>query len=167
MVAVLQAPPRPPRPSGAVRRHASSRSARFPISSSPTTCPSPSGGSTSAPRVVQVPDRKVVHRQPRPRATRSQRAAVYWRRRLVAAALGLGVVLTAAHAGCCARGFHHHRPASRSPHVETVVVQSGDTLWTIAQRLAPGSDPRPWSTRSRAEPARPTVQPGEIVTWPS
>src|SRR5437868_5081357 len=40
----------------------------------------------------------VVHRQPRPRVTRSKRA-MYLRRRVIAAALGLGIVLTAAHAG--------------------------------------------------------------------
>ena len=30
----------------------------------------------------------------------------------------------------------------RRPHVINVVVRPGDTLWTIAQRVAPHSDPR-------------------------
>jgi hypothetical protein len=29
------------------------------------------------------------------------------------------------------------------PQLETVVVMPGDTLWAVAQRLAPGEDPRP------------------------
>ena len=85
--------------------------------------------------------RRAVHRQPSPRVTRSHSAAVYWRRRLVATALGLGIVLTAAHAGAALGGTTTTAP-ERSPHVTTVVVQPGDTLWSIAHRLAPNADPR-------------------------
>jgi hypothetical protein len=38
-----------------------------------------------------------------------------------------------------ARGDGPDRPASRV----TYVVQPGDTLWSIAHRVAPGQDPRP------------------------
>jgi hypothetical protein len=38
-----------------------------------------------------------------------------------------------------ARGDGPDRPAPRV----TYVVVSGDTLWSIAQQVAPGSDPRP------------------------
>jgi hypothetical protein len=83
----------------------------------------------------------IVHRQPRPRATRSKRA-VYMRRRLIAASLGLGIVLTAAHAGLALGGST--TTPGRSPHPQIVkfVVQQGDTLWSIAERIAPSSDPR-------------------------
>ena len=105
-----------------------------------------------------------VHRQPRPRVTRSHRAAVYWRRRLIAAALGLGLVLTATHAGAALGGSTTTSP-ERSPHVLSVVVQPGDTLWSIAQRLAPKSDPR--SVVDAIIEARGTsdLQPGETVRW--
>src|SRR5438105_2391108 len=97
-----------------------------------------------------VPDRVrpervvVVHRQPRPRVARRERAAVYWRRRAIATALGLGIVLTAAHAGV-ALGGSTTSTSGRSPHthVARVVVRHGDTLWSIAERLAPSADPRP------------------------
>jgi len=73
--------------------------------------------------------------------TRSPGAPVFWRRRLIAAALGLGIVLAAAHAGTALGGSTTSTP-ERRPHVVDVVVRPGDTLWTIAQRVAPDSDPR-------------------------
>src|SRR5262249_4646531 len=79
-------------------------------------------------------------RQPRPRSSRRTERAVYWRRRLIAVALGLGIVLTAARAGA-ALGGSLATPA-RLPHVRTVVVQPGDSLWAIAHRIAPTRDPR-------------------------
>jgi hypothetical protein len=83
----------------------------------------------------------VVHRQPRPRVTRSKRA-IYMRRRAIAASLGLGIVLTAAHAGVALGGSTTTPGRSPHPHIERVVVQPGDTLWSLAERIAPGSDPR-------------------------
>ena len=167
MVAALQAPPRPPRPSG--RRAPASVVPLRPVPDLvfPDDVPEPVRREHVRPRQVQVPDRKVVHRQPRPRATRSQRAAVYWRRRLVAAALGLGLVLTAAHAGFALGGSTTTPGRGPHPHVETVVVQSGDTLWTIAQRVAPGSDPRAVVDELAAELGTANIQPGQTVRWPS
>jgi LysM domain len=55
----------------------------------------------------------------------------------------LGVVLVVAVfllvAPGLARGDGPDRPAPRV----TYVVESGDTLWSIARRVAPGRDPRP------------------------
>jgi hypothetical protein len=73
--------------------------------------------------------------------TRSKRA-VYMRRRVIAASLGLGIVLTAAHAGVALGGSTTTPGRSPHPHVENVVVQPGDTLWSMAQRVAPNADPR-------------------------
>jgi hypothetical protein len=73
--------------------------------------------------------------------TRSTSAPVFWRRRLIAAALGLGIVLAAARAGTALGGSTTSTP-ERRPQVVNVVVHPGDTLWTIAQRIAPGTDVR-------------------------
>src|SRR5262245_29243294 len=59
----------------------------------------------------------------------------------------LSVILTvslagAAWAGPAVRalgGGTDHRPVGRT----TYVVQAGDTVWSIAERLSPGEDPRP------------------------
>ena len=108
----------------------------------------------------------VVHRQPRPRVTRRERAAVYWRRRAIATALGLGIVLTAAHAGV-ALGGSTTSTSGRSPHphVERVVVRQGDTLWAIAERLAPRSDPRAVVDALAAARGSADLQPGQMITW--
>jgi len=106
----------------------------------------------------------VVHRQPRPRVTRSKRA-MYMRRRVIAASLGLGIVLTAAHAGVALRG--PTTPGrSPHPHIEQVVVQEGDTLWSIAQRVAPHSDPRGVVDAMAAKLGTSDIQPGDRFTWP-
>jgi LysM domain-containing protein len=107
----------------------------------------------------------VVHRQPRPRVTRSKRA-IYMRRRVIAASLGLGLVLTAAHAGVALGGSTTTSGRSPHPHVENIVVQPGDTLWSIAQRVAPDSDPRGVVDRLAAELGTSDVQPGDRVSWP-
>ena len=103
------------------------------------------------------------HRQSSPRVTRSHGAAVYWRRRLVATALGLGVLLTAAHAGAALGGTT--TAPERSPHVEQVIVREGDTLWSVAERLAPHSDPRAVVDDLTAARGSSSVQPGELITW--
>ena len=68
-------------------------------------------------------------------------AEVYRRRRLVVAALILGLV-----SGLLSMG--HRADATRTPEAEAAdsvayVVQPGDTLWGIAHTLSPGDDPRP------------------------
>jgi hypothetical protein len=86
------------------------------------------------------------------------------RRRLVAALAGLGLVLTVARAGAALEGSTLATP-ERLPHVRTVVVQPGDSLWSIAGRLAPGRDPR--SVVDAFVKARGTasITPGETLTW--
>jgi len=105
----------------------------------------------------------VVHRQPRPRVTRSKRA-IYMRRRVIAASLGLGLVLTAAHAGIALGGSTTTSGRSPHPHVEHLVVQPGDTLWSIARRIAPHSDPRGVVDRLAAELGTSDLQAGEMIS---
>ena len=116
-----------------------------------------------------VPDRVrpeqvvVVHRQPRPRVTRSKRA-MYMRRRVIAASLGLGIVLTAAHAGVALRGPTTTPGRSPHPHIEQVVVQPGETLWGLAERIAPGSDLRPLVDDFAAQLGRSELYAGEQIS---
>jgi LysM domain len=46
------------------------------------------------------------------------------------------------------------------------IVQPGDTLWTIAERLDPGGDPRPLEVRMAAEVGGDTIVPGERLVLP-
>jgi Tfp pilus assembly protein FimV len=62
-----------------------------------------------------------------------------------------------------ARGDGPDRPAPRV----TYVVQPGDTLWSIARRVAPGQDPRPVVDRLiEANDLRGGLQAGEELSIP-
>jgi hypothetical protein len=52
--------------------------------------------------------------------------------------------------------------------LRTLVVQSGQTLWGIATRVAPGADPRQTITELTAlnHLSRPVVTPGEVLVLP-
>lgn len=75
------------------------------------------------------------------------RTRVRRRRRLAAATLGvaIGLVVGAPVAGALGRHAAQAtggvRPVRSSEHV--YVVRSGDTVWSIAERVAGGGDPRP------------------------
>ena len=105
-----------------------------------------------------------AYRQPDPRRARRPGRAVLRRRRLCAAFIGLGLVLTVARAGAALEGSTLASP-ERLPHVRTVVVQPGDTLWSVAHELAPKSDPRgvvDQLVRARGTSA---LTPGDTITW--
>src|SRR2546429_197650 len=80
------------------------------------------------------------------------------------AALGRGLALTVLRAGA-ALGGSSPGIAERRPHVQTVVVQTGDTLWSLARRLAPRSDPRAVVDALVQARGSSTVVPGETITW--
>ncbi len=100
----------------------------------------------------------------------------FLRRRLVCAvavvALGLGVVGVTAQAGEALGGgtpaASERDPAVSASRVDgglQVVVRSGDSLWSIAARLAPGEDPRPVvDALSKSRGGAPLV-PGERIVW--
>jgi hypothetical protein len=90
-------------------------------------------------------------------------AAVFRRRRLLAVVLGLGLSLTVARAGSALEGSF--AAPGHVPHVRTVVVQPGDTLWSLAQKLAPGQDPRGVVDALVQARGTSSVQPGETLTW--
>ena len=103
-------------------------------------------------------------RQPHPRPARRPARAVFRRRRLFAALAGLGLVLTVARAGAALEGSSLASP-QRLPHVRTVVVAPGDSLWSLATRLAPQRDPRSVVDAIAHARGTSTLSPGETITW--
>jgi hypothetical protein len=73
------------------------------------------------------------------RTTRS----TYVRRRIAAVALGIAIVVGAAQAGAALGGSALAAPERRPASTAHTVVRAGDSLWSVASRLAPGEDPRP------------------------
>ena len=102
-------------------------------------------------------------RQPRPRPARRHQRAVYRRRRVLAALVGLGLLLTIARAGATLGGASLATP-ERLPHVQQVVVEPGDTLWSIARRAAPGHDVRPLVDAMAHTLGTSTVVAGETIS---
>jgi len=120
------------------------------------------------PAPYRATNRAAIARAGRPTPT------VYWRRRLAVVGLALGLVVVAAQAGDALGGSPlaapERRPAAGSPRLErtwvNVTVRSGDSLWSIVERVFPGQDPR---TRvdelMEARRGTPLV-PGEVVQVP-
>ena len=112
-----------------------------------------------------------------PRKSRTS-PATFRRRRIVFAVLALGVVVVTGQAGAALGGASlaspERRPAEASSSsvrsagstgAPSTVVRPGDSLWTVASRLAPGSDPRP-VVDALAEARHGTVlTPGETIEW--
>jgi hypothetical protein len=100
----------------------------------------------------------------RPRVqTHRASSATYRRRRLVALLIGVMVVLAAGRAGAALGGSTLATP-ERRPSVIHYVVQPGDSLWSVAQRLAPDEDPRA-VVDELATVYRGDLIPGEEITW--
>ncbi len=88
------------------------------------------------------------------------------RRRLVTvvAAMGLAAILTGPVANAVGIGGSPEAEASR-----TYVVRPGDTLWSIAERFAPSTDPRvvvdAIASANGVDPG--TLMPGQQLSLPS
>jgi hypothetical protein len=106
----------------------------------------------------------------RPRAS----TATFRRRRVAAAVLGVVLVLVVAQAGGALGdsplAVSERRPASAPAAAgsgfTTYVVESGDSLWSIAEHLAPGEDPRPIVDALVEARGGVTLVPGETIVWP-
>jgi hypothetical protein len=105
--------------------------------------------------------------------SRAVTRATYWRRRLVVVALAVVLVLVMAQAGAALGGSlatPERRPAvgastAAATGSRNTVVRPGDSLWSVAARLAPGTDPRP-VVDALAEARHGTVLvPGETIEW--
>jgi len=53
----------------------------------------------------------------------------------------------------------------RRPPLTTYVVRQGDSLWTVAQHLDPGHDPRPVVDDLAAARHGAPLVPGETIAW--
>ena len=107
---------------------------------------------------------------PREATPRGRRVSptTYRRRRWATALVVLGALVVAGQAGAALGSSSPLAASERSPaaSTRTVVVKPGDTLWTIAERLAPGEDPRPIVDKMSAARHGALLQPGETIRWP-
>jgi hypothetical protein len=103
--------------------------------------------------------------RPTTRPGRRVSRAVYVRRRITAVVMGMAFVVAMAQAGAALGGPTLAAPERRPAHRPHTIVRPGDSLWAIAQRLAPGEDPRPVvDALADARHGAPLV-PGERVEW--
>jgi len=107
----------------------------------------------------------VVRGRPVPlRRSHPASGAAYRRRRLAAAALGLGLAVAAGHVGGAFGGPPLATP-ERRPQVVSETVRRGDTLWSIAGRLDPDTDRREVVDALVAARGSDVIFPGETITW--
>ena len=110
-------------------------------------------------RLVAVPDVAPGIR-PAARVT----PATFRRRRLMALLGVVAVVIMAGQAGA-ALGSPSLEAPERAPSVNRYVVQPGDSLWTAARHLAPGTDPREVVDALAHARGSGPLMPGEVLRW--
>lgn len=103
-------------------------------------------------------------------------ATTFRRRRVAAAVAGVTLVLVVAQAGGALGdpplAVPERRPAvspagAESDELVHYVVAPGDSLWSIAEAVAPGEDPRPVVDALAAARGGTALVPGETVVWPA
>jgi len=121
-------------------------------------------------RVSSRPTPRRNARFPVSQVSRSRVSRVtYLRHRLTVAVLALGLVVMVAQAGSALGGdplssSERTPPSGAVSSERTVVVRSGDSLWSIVSRLAPDQDPRPLvDDLSMARNGAPLI-PGEVIS---
>lgn len=114
-------------------------------------------------------------RMPVPTAGRPT-AVTFRRRRLAAALVALAIVVPtvslAAQAGSALGGpslatpERHPTGSGPTDGLTRIVVEPGDTLWSIAEQLVGNGDPRPVVDALIEARGTTVVVPGETVVWP-
>jgi len=142
---------------------------------------SPAAPRPGAYRLVGAPDRpEQAHHAHPARPTRDRQAwperagrpaAAARRRRVLlgTVAAALLAILALPWGGTGGRPLATSGPAlAGAPvaHHAVYIVQPGDSMWTIAERLDPGSDPRPVVARLTQQAGGDTVVPGERLLLP-
>lgn len=112
-------------------------------------------------RLVAAAPSPGVRRQAAPRVS----PATFRRRRLAVLLGVVAVVFMVGRAGAALGGEPSLATPGRAPSVTRYVVQSGDTLWSVAHRLSPQSDPREViDTLTKVRGDGP-LMPGEELRW--
>jgi len=129
-------------------------------------------------RLVHEPASRVPRQRPRlerveaadgtgARTTRGRVPFEVRRRRTLLATMGLALALLALPLGGFGGASHTTESAfAATGHRATYTVRSGDTLWSIAERVDPTGDPRPIVSQLAAELGTDTVVPGEQLALP-
>ena len=91
----------------------------------------------------------------------------YWRRRAVVAVMVVALLFVMARAGVALGGS---TPAAPERHpaqhtAATTIVRAGDSLWSVAERLAPDDDPRPVVDALSSVRHGTVLTPGETISW--
>ena len=129
--------------------------------------------------VITITTRATARRRPTTSPRRSVAAgsarvvsrATYWRRRAVVVLLAVALVLVMARAGDALGGITPHAPERHPAHSDVTraaaatVVRPGDSLWTVAERLAPDQDPRPVVDSLSSARHGTVLTPGETISW--
>ena len=98
-------------------------------------------------------------------AVRSRRPSIQVRRRR--AAVGAFVLAVVVLLGLPPGVFGaHHAAVSPGPRITTATytVRPGDSMWSIAERVDPGGDPRVFVAQLEARTGSSTVYPGEVLS---
>ena len=119
----------------------------------------PRTGPTTHLRLVRPAD-AADRARPRQRVSRT----AYVRRRLSVAVLAIAAVLLTAQAGAALGGSSSEAPG-RAPTFATTRVAAGDSLWSVAERLAPDDDPRPVVDALREARDGAPLLVGETIRW--
>ena len=110
--------------------------------------------------------RTEVHAAPRPApGPHRHRVPAATKRRRAVVVLAVGMVLLAGKAGGALGGSPLAAPERRPATVVRIVVQPGDSLWSIASRLQPGQDPRRLVDQLSAARGGTRLVPGEVIEW--
>jgi hypothetical protein len=115
---------------------------------------------TARPRPTTSPRRAVAAG-----AARVVSPAIYWRRRVIVVLVAVALVFVMARAGAALGGSTPAAPERHPAHVASTVVRPGDSLWTVAERLAPDRDPRPVVDALSDARDGTVLTPGETISW--
>ncbi len=88
-----------------------------------------------------------------------------FRRRRLGVLIGMVVVVVVAGRAGAALGSESLAAPGRAPSVVRYVAQGGDSLWTVAHRLAPDHDPREVVDALVHARGNGPLMPGEVLRW--
>lgn len=134
----------------------------------PEVPPAPAPPAAASPRLAALDVRPVVRHGTDVAMRRRRRAAAQRRRRAVVGCVAVSAVAVALALPLRVLGGQA-APTARPVAVaagSVYVVQPGDTLWSIAERLDHGGDPRALAVAIAGETGSDVVVPGERIAIP-